>query len=162
MANAVVTARAIGYVDEDGNTGHARRGENVSLSSSEFDRLSALGAVAKAGSDEANAAEANPAPGLASEQAGAPGHPETLEKQGLGETGGAGFNAVDQDGEPLDKGDSLPGGDDEAPEGYPGTHKELDALAADNDFEYPEGTKTVADKQAALAQAGVAPPADES
>lgn len=48
----------------------------------------------------------------------------------------------------------------DATAGYPTKNAELDQLAIDNDFSWPEGTKTVADKQAALLAAGVDPPAD--
>ena len=42
--------------------------------------------------------------------------------------------------------------------GYPTTHAELDKLAAEADgFEWPAGVKNVASKQAALAEAGIAP-----
>lgn len=48
----------------------------------------------------------------------------------------------------------------DAKAGYPTTNAELDQLALDNDFAWPEGTKKVADKQAALLAAGIEPPAD--
>lgn len=46
----------------------------------------------------------------------------------------------------------------DAKAGYPKKNGELDALALDNDFAWPEGTKSIADKQAALLAAGVEPP----
>lgn len=55
----------------------------------------------------------------------------------------------------------IPGPDPGQPpsgESLPGTHAELDALAADRGVTFPDGTKTVADKQAVLAAA--APPAE--
>lgn len=47
----------------------------------------------------------------------------------------------------------------DAKAGYPKTNAELDALALESDVSWPEGTKTVADKQAALLAAGVEPTA---
>jgi hypothetical protein len=40
---------------------------------------------------------------------------------------------------------------------YPSSHKDLDKLAADNDYEFSDDTKTVGEKQAALAGAGIKP-----
>lgn len=48
--------------------------------------------------------------------------------------------------------------DDAGPEGeYPSNHADLDALAADNDVEWSRASLTVAEKQAELQAAGVAP-----
>ncbi len=49
----------------------------------------------------------------------------------------------------------------DAKAGFPKSHDELDALAAENDVTWPEGTKTTAAKVEALVAAGVEPPADD-
>lgn len=56
----------------------------------------------------------------------------------------------------IEKADGKASTSDDAPS-YPGTHAELDALADANGVEWPAGTKTVADKHAALTAAGVEP-----
>jgi hypothetical protein len=52
--------------------------------------------------------------------------------------------------------DSSDGGEERV-EGYPATHDELDALASQHGLDWPKGTKTVAQKQAALQDAGIEP-----
>lgn len=159
MAEYIVTARAIGYLDADGNEHGARRSESVDLTGKEAERLTALNAVAKAGSDEAKAAEADPAPGLLrSEQAGAPGHPETLEEQGLAETGGI-TRATRADGTEIQPGETLDGSDtDGEPAGdWSGvTVDRMDEFADDNDVaDYKKSSK--ATRALALEAAGYTP-----
>jgi hypothetical protein len=137
MADAIVTGRAIGWLDDDGVARSARRGEKVSMPEREFKRNAELGLVAKPSSKEAKAAIERGAPGttsLPSVQAGAPGHPHDDDTPEDDTTGG---------GEPK----------------WPRTHDELDALATELKVDYPEGTTTVAEKTAALEAAGHKPPA---
>lgn len=133
------------WVDADGAIQSADRGDEITVTERELDRVP--GALTRARGD-----------------AVAGGYPTTQE--GLDALAAANdFNFSQHTRTESEKireltaaGIDPTSGPSASELGYPTKQADLDQLAVDNDYTWPEGVTTVKQKQAALQQAGISPP----